>query len=127
MILTVSSKIIGSKSNLVYDGCSWSWSQKIPENSILWGFDEPRDFSDAVACLNEEITGFCKTPWGKSFLLIGENIDNIPWRKCVPSWAWKDIVCNLVDQLWMILNDKSNSYYVSTFRRNREITCKTKN
>ena len=124
MILAISSKSIGSKKNLIYNGDEWMWSNTTPDDAILWGFDSPRDFSEAVRCLRETPISFHDTPWGRAHESVQDDISLTPWRMCVPRDAWKDIVLNLVDQLWMLLTDESNRYYVSTHMRNRELLWK---
>jgi hypothetical protein len=100
MEITISKNEIGSRQHLSYDGSSWSWVKNPSDTSMLWGFSSPRDLRSAAISLNEDIVSILDTPWGKAHTSIGGDLNNIPWRFCMPKSSWSDFVKNLVDRLW---------------------------
>jgi len=121
MLLTLSKECIGSDSNLVYDGNTWKWSDDVSPESILWGFDNPRDIRSAARSLRLEISDFTSTPWGNVQSVIRPNPTNTPWSHCVPTAMWKKHVSAMAEQLWIHFNNSNNLYYTTTHLRNREI------
>ena len=124
MKITISSHEIGSDKNLAYDGILWSWVDNPDPDSILWGFDDPRDVREAVTCLNRLPTRISKTKWGIAQGKVQGDLSDIPWRYCIPESSWRGFVKNLVEHLWLIFSDESNSYYVNTHLRNRAVIWK---
>jgi len=121
MNLVLSSESIGSDRNLLYNGKTWTWVSSYPKESFLWGFDDYRDIREAMSCIGIEIPNFLSTPHTKAFKYLGANIEKIPWSMCMKKSKYKEIIKNIVDQLWMNINDESNSYYITTHRRNRKL------
>ena len=122
MILAISADAIGSNNNLIFDGSSWSWSDKLPENSLLWGFDSYRDLRDAAKSLKLDIPEFWNTPWGNAQAHIQKKYSHVKWQYAMPKIFWKDIVSRIVDQLWLNFSNEDNSYYIDTHIRNRKVT-----
>lgn len=121
MILAISSREIGTRNHLIFDGEDWAWSSRPPKDSLLWGFDHPLDLRDAAASLNIDIPTFWNTPWGKAQSKI-QCIDKpVRWQHTMPKSSWKMNVENIVDKLWMNFSEKSNSYYIDTHLRNRKV------
>tara|TARA_R100000664_G_C2759432_1_gene149217 strand:+ start:2646 stop:3830 length:1185 start_codon:yes stop_codon:yes gene_type:complete len=121
MEITISKNKIGTDLNLSFNGSKWRWVDEPDSKSLLWGFDSPRDIMGASLAIREDIPDILSTPWGKAHMLISENVDGVPWRYCMPSERWEEFVKNLVDCLWYVFSDESNSYYVDTYIRNREL------
>ncbi len=121
MILTVSSCEIGTRKNLIFDGLKWSWSENIPNGSLLWGFEHPNDLRDAAASLKLDVLDFWNTPWGIAQSKIQDRKSKVYWQYAMPHNVWREYVKNLVNQLWINFSDKDNSYYIDTHMRNRRV------
>ena len=120
MKITVSKNQIGSEKHLVFDGVSWLWVDSPDDDSFLWGFDSHRDLRSAAESLRLDIKIFEDTPWHKSQSILVHPDATIMWSKCVPRDKWKKHVQRAVKQLWMNFIDDDNSYYITTYARNRE-------
>ena len=123
MRLLISSDQLGTDMSLLYDGSSVSWvsnNQEYFKDSILYGFDGI-DSCEAVEALNIDVPMLKSTPWFSSLAYFDVSGCKIPWRMCMPGREWRLFTKNLVDCLWLNLSDPDNHYYVSTFKRNREL------
>ena len=123
MQLLISSKQLGTSQSLLYDGSLVSWvdsNQDFCKSSILYGFDGI-DSCEAAEALKLDIPKLRSTPWFRSMSYFKGAVEEIPWRLCMPSREWNLFTKNLVDCLWLNLSNPDNHYYVSTFKRNREL------
>jgi len=123
MQLLISANQLGTERCLLYDGTTWSWVDDMAEYnnaSIAYGF-ESLDECDAVESLRLDVPKIRSTPWYESMTYFENNESKIPWQLCMPQWAWKSFVKNLVDCLWMNFSNPDNHYYITTLRRNREL------
>lgn len=121
MILSISSKEIGTRNHLIFDGKGWAWSDIPPKDSLLWGFNHPMDLKGAASSLKIDIPTFWNTPWGRAQSNIQDRNIPVSWQHAIPKSFWKTNVKNIVDKLWMHFNDESNSYYIDTHLRNRRV------
>lgn len=122
MKLVISKSEIGTAHHLSYDGKNWSWVNSFSSDDILWGFDGlKQDLRESAAAGNLEVINFHKTPWGIAQSQVQAS-GNPRWQHLMPFNVWKKYVSDLVNQLWLYFKDSDNSYYVTTFLRNRELS-----
>lgn len=121
MKLVISSSSIGSHKHLQFDGEMWEWVSEPDGESLLFGFDSPRDIGGVFKALNISLPTIETTPWWSAQSVVQSNLSCVPWMRCMPHSAWKTFVLNLVDRIWLSLTSESNSYYCETFIRNREV------
>jgi len=121
MNIVIASREIGSVKHLCFDGDSWEWSEDFDPLSVFWGFENSRDIRESLCSLGIEIESLSQTKFGKAIIPLLQNSEDIPWRYCIPRESYVEYIKYLVDQLWCVINDEANSYYITTFLRNRGI------
>lgn len=124
MHVSLSSKLLGTPCHLSYDGSTYTWSNEIPGDSWLLGFDSPRDLSCVAEALGTELSTFESSPHGRSAReIFGDSDIIIPWHHIIPKDKFKTMLSELLGQLWMICTSQATSYYLNRFIRNREQLC----
>lgn len=123
MVVTISGNILGVRQNLVCTEDEFSWSNTIPKESWLLGFDnEKNDIQTVADSAGIKLVDFKNTVYAKPLRqIIGENLDCVPWMHVLPSRVFKSMLQKLLDQLRMLINDESNSYYTGQLLSNREV------
>ena len=121
MHIVVSKNTLGTDDNLVYDGKNFHWSKSAPLDSWKLGFDdEIKDISIIASAIGESLLTFDSTPGGKAARFVYGDA-TIPWAYVLPRDVFQKQLIRLLDQLWLILNDESNGYYMDQFLINREV------
>ena len=64
MHITLSKKFLGTPYHLIYDGSVYAWSDDIPDDSWLLGFNEPRDLSLVAEMLGIKLSAFQSSIYG---------------------------------------------------------------
>lgn len=122
MRLVISQNAIGAESHLSYDGTTWSWVRDFSNEDLLWGFSNScRSLEDSAAACHLKAFSFKDTPWGIAQSQVQKN-GNPRWQHLVPFDMWKRCISSLASQLWLHFKDPDNSYYITTFLRNRELS-----
>jgi hypothetical protein len=123
MNIIVSSKSLGTPKHLLFDGKMYSWIEDINsiDNPVLFGFDSYRDIREALYMINVKFPKIEDTPWGVAQRQVSKDISDTPWIKCIPRQCWRKFSKNLVECIWLSLNDDTNSYYIKFHVRNRKI------
>jgi len=121
MNVVISSSLLGTADHLVCHRDKFTWSNMIPDSSWKLGFkNEPRDLTILADATGVELSTFDSNSHGKAARLIyGDEI--IPWMYVLPRDLFHKQLQLLLDQLWMLLEDESNGYYMNQFLVNREI------
>ena len=120
MEIVISKDIIGFDKHLSFNGADWRWVNNPSHDSFLWGFESHRDLREAITALKIEVDFFENTPWMLSQATVVPR-KKIMWSNCLPRRDWKKIVQKAATQLWSAFSLSDNSYYVSTYIRNREV------
>jgi|TARA_R110001583_G_scaffold12000_3_gene53523 hypothetical protein len=119
--LTISSGSLGSKHHLLVDGEKFSWVDTLDRDSLLWGFDKPKDLKNATVAARSKISEVSDNMHSKFFNLIELKTEKLPWRSILPRDDYLNRLRAIVDQLSLFINDESNSYYITTHLRNRKL------
>ena len=121
MSVIISKNLLGTKKHLVHDGDNFSWSDECSRDYWKLGFDrEVRDIGVLADAANISLCEFDKTPAGKAVRSVYGNAP-IPWMHALTDSLFHKQLRSLLDQLWMLLEDESNGYYMHQFLVNREI------
>ena len=121
MSVIISKDILGTQKHLVHDGDNFSWSDECSRDYWKLGFDrEVRDIGVLATAANITLCEFDKTPAGKAVRSVYGNAP-IPWMHALTDSLFHKQLRSLLDQLWMLLEDESNGYYMHQFIVNREI------
>jgi hypothetical protein len=119
--ITLSKKFLGTPYHLIYDGSVYAWSDDIPDDSWLLGFNEPRDLSLVAEMLGMNLSTFQSSIYGVSIDEIFESSQVIPWIHVIPRREFNSILSDLLGQLWGLCKAEGASYYLNRFISNREL------
>ena len=121
MKLTISSKSLGSERHLLLDGEKFSWVSTLDSDSLKWGFNEPDDLQTAAVAAKAHVREMSDNNHARFFNLIDIKRKDLPWQNILPREVYLDTLKTIVDQLSLFINDESNSYYITTYLRNRKL------
>jgi len=123
MHIVISGKCLGTLHNLIHDGDRFTWSNDIPQDSLTLGIeDSVRDIETIAEACGCDLDTFDRSPYGRSARVIfGDSDVIIPWMHMMPKNAFQNQLQNLLKQLWRIIGDQSNQYYINQFLCNREL------
>jgi hypothetical protein len=123
MNIVISGRCLGTLHNLIHDGDRFIWSNETPDESWLFGFDgSHRDLELIAEACGYDLDTFDRSPHGRSARVIfGDSDVIIPWMHMMPKSVFQNQLQNLLKQLWRIIDDQSNQYYMNQFLCNREL------
>ena len=118
MLICVSSKILGTKKNLVYSNSEYRWENSVPPTAWVYG-DRSRVKSLDVLLdflnIEKPVIG-CNTHARSLRLLTGENIPEIPWHAVLPQKRFQDSLTSLIsvleEALTCFLSDQYNGNFI---------------
>ena len=124
MEVIISGRKLGTlDSHLSYDGSRFRWVKNIPKDSWSFGFENrKRDLGLIAEASGKKILGLDTSPHGRSYDIIfkGREVD-IPWMHVMPNDAFRKQLQNLLDQLWRVIQEQHDQYYMNQFLINREV------
>jgi len=123
MEVVISGKKLGTLDHLAHDGKRFRWVREIPENSWTFGFkDHSRDIELIAKASGRSITDFYSSPHGRANSIIFEGRDvDVPWMHVLPHNVFHKLLSGILDQLWCVLNEEYDGYYMNQFLINREL------
>jgi len=121
MQVVISGNCLGTIQNLIHDGDKFTWSNDIPDNSWLFGFENAkRDIGLVATAAKYELSTFENTPHKRSMdTIFGDKDVNIPWMHVMPRVMFNKQLLSLLDQLWCVINENHDQYYMNQFVSNR--------
>jgi hypothetical protein len=123
MEIALLSDILGTPRHLVHDGKKFTWSSTIPESA--WVYPGKHGFKgllSVIEALGAEILDFQTNPHAIAWKsILGERDAKIPWVHALPADQFQKIVTKLLDQLWMLLDQENDGYYMNEFVVNRRL------
>tara|TARA_R110002020_G_scaffold37124_18_gene112066 strand:+ start:13868 stop:15067 length:1200 start_codon:yes stop_codon:yes gene_type:complete len=123
MRITIAGPKLGTDQNLVHDGKNFAWSSGIPIDSWTYGFkNSDKDIGFVVKSLGVDTKLFDDTPHEKAAKTVfGKDCSKIAWIHTMPKDIFLKHVMNLLEQLWCVIDDESNSYYKERLLDNRKL------
>ena len=123
MEILVSNKFLGTQHHLLYDGCNFTWTNVESDNTWRFGFDKStRDLELISIAAGYSLNTFEKSSHGRAIRsIIDDRTVSIPWMYVMPKDVFNKQLTDLLDQLWVMINDNSNAYYINQFLSNREL------
>ena len=120
MLLCVCKNKIGTDSHLIYDGSSFSWVSRVPNNCWTYGSKCERDISEPAKSLGIDFFSFESTKYAKAMRhIIGFDSD-ILWSKSIPADVFKKHMRDLVEQLWRFTIENHDGYHMQRIKMNRK-------
>ena len=125
MKLLISSDFLGTIRHLVYDGKDFSWSSTVPDGIWTYGLkNSDCDIGFIANSLDFFNNPFLDSPYAISIGELGSiSIGDVPWFQTMPRHAFLKYLQELLDQLWSVANDESNSYYRHYLVKYRKLLC----
>ena len=123
MHVVISGKSLGTLQNLVHDGDKFTWSSVIPDDAWHFGFpNSNRDIEIIASAAGYELSTFDKSPHKRSMdVIFGDMGVDIPWMHVMPKDMFHKQLLGLLDQLWCVVREQHDQYYMNQFLSNREL------
>jgi len=123
MQVVISGKRLGTIQHLIHDGETFTWSNSIPEDSWRFGFDNSmRDIEIVAKAAGYNLSTFEKSPHKRSMdIIFGDRAVDIPWMHVMPKGMFHKQLLSLLDQLWSVIREEHDQYYMNQFLSNREL------
>ena len=126
MNIVIAGRCLGTIHNLIHDGDRFVWSSDIPDESWLFGFEDSlRDLELIADACGYDLDTFNESPHGRSASVIfGDREVMIPWMHMMPRNVFQKHLQNLLKQLWRVIDEQLDQYYMNQFLFNREVLMK---
>jgi len=124
MEIIISGRKLGTSNNhLSYNGKNFRWTSEIRDGAWLFGFDDSaKDLEIVANAIGREISTFDSSPHGRANnIIFGDTGIEIPWMHVMPKGVFHKQLQKLLKQLWGILTEESDQYYMNQFLFNREL------
>jgi len=123
MEVVISKRLLGTSLHLCHDGESFSWIKSPSDSSWVLGFeDHVRDIGLVAKAIGTDLTIPEKSPHSNALRsILKSRLENIPWIHVMPKRDFNKIISELLEQLWLIIKEQSDGYYMNQLLFNREL------
>ena len=112
MKVLVAKEFLGTDNHIIYDGSTYAWVSKQPKDAWTYGSkSSDLDIGFIAKTVPDFSDPFLNSSYANSFVQVGDRDAKIPWCKVMPRHAFVESLQDLLDQLWFVITDDSNSYY----------------